>query len=175
HYFRQPLQELKVHQIALLVGVVKGASYYNPWRHPERATARRNLVLDIMHETGLISDFDLHIGSRQPLDVVQGGGDELYTFPAFIDLVKEQLQRDYRAEDLRSEGLRIFTTLSPTVQKAAEASLARKLESLEARYDLEADSLQGAVVVEAVGSGEILAVLGDRDGRYQGFNRALNA
>lgn len=175
HYFRQPLGELNVHQIALLVGIVKGASYYNPWRHPERATKRRNLVLSIMQDTGLISEAERKAASRQPLDVVAGSTVTMYNYPSFVELVKRQLQRDYRAEDLSNEGLRVFTSLSPTVQNAAEASLATRLAELEERYGLEADTLQGAVVVEAVGSGEVLAVVGDRNRNYAGFNRALDA
>lgn len=175
HYFRQPLNELEVHQIALLVGLVKGASYYNPWRHPERATARRNLVLEVMAQSGLIDAREKELASQQPLELVSGGGDSLYSYPAFVELVKRQLQRDYRPEDLRSEGLRVFTTLSPTVQKAAETTLAARLRQLEENHRLPADSLQGAVVVESVGNGEILAVVGDRNGKYNGFNRALDA
>ncbi|MGQ9425388.1 penicillin-binding protein 1B [Gilvimarinus sp. F26214L] len=175
HYFRQPLGELRIHQIALLVGLVKGASYYNPWRHPERALERRNVVLSVMEERGLISEFEAQIARQQPLDVVQGANATPYSYPAFIELVKRQLQRDYRQEDLRSEGLRVFTTLSPTVQKAAEESLQSELTAMERGYELEAETLQGAVVVEAVGSGEVLAVVGDRDPDYAGFNRALDA
>ena len=54
-FFSQPLQELKLHQIALLVGMVKGPSYYNPRRYPERALTRRNLVLDLLAEQGVVS------------------------------------------------------------------------------------------------------------------------
>ncbi|MCW8196211.1 penicillin-binding protein 1B [Proteobacteria bacterium 005FR1] len=175
HYFRQPLNELEVHQIALLVGLVKGASYYNPWRHPERATARRNLVLEVMADSGLITTRDKDLASQQPLDLVKSNSDSIYSYPSFIELVKRQLQRDYRPEDLRSEGLRVFTTLSPTVQKAAESSLANRLRQLEQKYGMTSDTLQGAVVVEAVGNGEVLAVVGDRNGKYNGFNRALDA
>lgn len=175
HYFRQPLGELKLHQIALLVGLAKGASYYNPWRQAARALERRNVVLSVMRETGLITEAELRAASVQPLDVVADGSADLYGYPAFIELVKRQLQRDYQPEDLRNEGLRVFTTLSPTVQDVAEKSLAERLSRLEHDYGLEPDGLQGAVVVEAVGNGEILAMVGDRNGKYSGFNRALDA
>lgn len=175
HYFRQPLMELDAHQIALLVGLVKGASYYNPWRHPERARARREVVLSVMEESGLIDAAEHRRASGQSLDVVAESTVSLYSYPAFMDLVKEQLQRDYRPEDLRNEGLRVFTTLAPTVQNAAERSLANRLAQLENDFQLEPETLQGALVVEAVGNGEVLAVVGDRNGKYAGFNRALNA
>lgn len=175
HYFRQPLRELNTHQLALLVGLVKGASFYNPWRHPQRATERRNLVLSIMADNGLITEEEREKASKQPLGVVTGSSGPLYNYPAFIDLVKRQLQRDYDPEDLQSEGLRVFTTLSPWVQRAAEKSLAARIRQLERDYSMDGNALQGAVVVEAVGSGEILAVVGDRQADYAGFNRALDA
>ncbi len=174
HYFRQPLAELQPHQIALLVGLVKGASYYNPWRNPERALERRNVVLGVMATEGLISEEALARWQREPLDVATQQGRSA-NYPAFLQLVKQQLQRDYRDEDLRSEGLRVFTTLSPTVQAATETAMAEKLNELESRYRLESESLQAAAVVSAVGSGEILAVVGGRDARFAGFNRALDA
>ncbi|CAN0434100.1 unnamed protein product, partial [Ectocarpus sp. 13 AM-2016] len=57
-YFGESIRDLQTHQIALLVGLVKGPSYYNPRRHPDRALSRRNLVIDVMAETDLISEED---------------------------------------------------------------------------------------------------------------------
>ncbi|MGI1680264.1 MAG: penicillin-binding protein 1B [Cellvibrionaceae bacterium] len=175
HYFRQPLNELKLHQIALLVGEVKGASYYNPWRRPERAKERRDLVLQIMNTSELISDEEMQKAQQLPLDVVEKPGNSLYEYPAFIDLVKRQLKVNYKEEDLRSEGLRIFTTLSPTVQRSAQVALTNRLKTLEKSFNVNDDELQGAVVVTGVGSGEILALVGDRNSGFMGFNRALSA
>jgi len=175
HYFRQPLTELRTDQIALLVGLVKGASFYNPWKHPERARERRDLVLRVMHDTDLIDADELDAATGRPLDIVSDPGSGPYSYPAFIELVKRQLQRDYEEEDLRSEGLRVFTTLSPFIQERAETALAQRLQRLEADYEMPEDELQGAVVVTGVGNGEVLALVGDRSSRYAGFNRALNA
>ncbi|MDO3381969.1 penicillin-binding protein 1B [Gilvimarinus algae] len=173
YYFRQPVSELNTQQVALLVGLVKGASYYNPWRNPERATKRRNLVLSVMHRDGLIDSAELKRAQAAPLGVVEPGQNAQTTYPAFVDLVKRQLARDYREEDLRSEGLRIFTTLSPMVQRQAEEAVATRLSELEAGYKTE--NLQAAMVVTSVGAGEVLALVGDRNPRYAGFNRALDA
>ncbi len=175
YYFRQPLNELKLHQIALLVGEVKGASYYNPWKRPERAKERRDLVLHIMNKSELISDQELQQAQQQPLDVVDKPGNSLYQYPAFIDLVKRQLKTNYKEEDLRNEGLRIFTTLSPTIQRSAQVALTKRLEKIEKSFSVEDNALQGAVVVTDVGSGEVLALVGDRNSGYLGFNRALSA
>src|SRR5690606_36424781 len=173
HYFRQPLREIQPEQIALLVGLVKGPSYYNPWRQPERATSRRNLVLGVMHREGLIDDQEFKRAQAAPLGLVQESNTSLVSYPAFVDLVKRQLQSDYREEDLRSEGLRIFTSLSPMVQRQAEQALTQRLQQLEKRYSTE--KLQGGVVVTSVGGGEILALVGGKQARFEGFNRALDA
>ncbi|MGH1471113.1 MAG: penicillin-binding protein 1B [Cellvibrionaceae bacterium] len=175
HYFRQPLNELKLHQIALLVGEVKGASYYNPWKRPKRAKERRDLVLQIMNKSELISDEEMKAAQQLPLDVVDQPKNSLYEYPAFIDLVKRQLKVNYKEEDLRSEGLRLFTTLSPTVQRSAQKALTDRLKKLEEDFGVNDDELQGAVVVTGVGSGEVLALVGDRNSGFMGFNRALSA
>ena len=173
HYFRQPLAELDTEQVALLVGLVKGASYYNPWRNPDRAKKRRNLVLTVMHQQGLINDKELKRAQAAPLGVVEQADTSMVTYPAFVALVKRQLQQDYQEEDLRSEGLRIFTSLSPMVQRQAEAALNQRLRQLEQRHNVK--DLQGSMVVTSVGGGEVLALIGDKNPRFEGFNRALDA
>lgn len=173
HYFRQPLRELDTHELALLVGLVKGASYYNPWRNPERAKARRNVVLGVMHQEGLINAQQLKVAQAAPLGIVAEGESRSTTYPAFMDLVKRQLKQDYNEDDLRSEGLRIFTSLSPMVQRQAERALQARLPELEKRFNTK--GVQASMVVTSVGGGEILALLGDRDPRFTGFNRALDA
>ncbi|MDO6570800.1 penicillin-binding protein 1B [Gilvimarinus sp. 2_MG-2023] len=173
HYFQLPVSELDAPKVALLVGLVKGASYYNPWRNPERARKRRNLVLDVMHREGLINKAQLSRAQAASLGVVKAGSRSQTTYPAFVDLVKRQLARDYKPEDLQSDGLRIFTTLSPMVQRQAEEAMSKRLTTLERDYKTE--QLQGAMVVTSVGAAEVLAVVGDRNPRYAGFNRALDA
>ena len=175
HYFGQPLKELKPEQIALLVGLVKGASFYNPWNHPERATQRRNLVLKIMWQDQLITKAVYNKAQASPLTLVKNKRGSINRYPGFLDLVKRQLRQDYREEDLHGDGLRVFTSLSPIVQRRSEEALAQRLASLENGYRVKRKSLQGAVVVTSVGSGEVLAIVGDRRVRYSGFNRALDA
>jgi len=173
-YFNKGVAALDTEEIALLVGLVKGASYYNPWRHPQRATARRDTVLRVMRDSGLIDDVELGRALDQPLGVVETPTSQ-HAYPAFVGLVKKQLLRDYPLELLQSEGLTIYTTLAPSVQAMAETALSDSLTKLEAQYQLTAGSLQGAMVVTAVGSGEVRAVVGDRNPRFHGFNRALDA
>ena len=175
HYFGKPLDELALQQVALLVGLVKGASYYNPWSHPERARQRRDLVLALMAEAGLISAAQKETATGADLGVVAGDKRRLHDHPGFIDLVKRQLRRDYRAEDLQAAGLQVFTTLSPSIQSRVARELQRRIQRLERDYTMEAGSLQGAAVLTSVGDGEVLAVVGGRHPHFAGFNRALDA
>lgn len=174
HWFDRPLQELASHQIALLVAMVKGPSYYDPRRHPERARQRRDLVLELMAEQGILSQPQLAAAQRQPLRIVQRQRQVSNWVPAFMDLLRRQLRRDYQEEDLQSEGLRIFTTLDPHIQWALEQSLAEQGAQLERRQGMEKDSLEGAGLVTSVG-GEVLALAGGREPRAAGFNRVLQA
>ncbi|MCG7200910.1 penicillin-binding protein 1B [Marinobacter pelagius] len=172
-YFGESLRSLEVHQIALLVGMVKGPSYYNPRRNPERATERRNLVISEMEEAGLIDPSEAARARGLPLGVSEQPSYSENRYPAYIDLVRRHLARDYREEDLRSEGLRIFTTLNPAIQYAAEYAVQETVPRLASGEVREA--LEAALVVTAKDSGEVLALVGGKDPGFAGFNRALDA
>jgi penicillin-binding protein 1B len=174
-YFGRPLTELNLHHVALLVGLIRGPSYYDPRRHPERAMERRALVLDMMVEQGLISSEDAAIGKQQPLDVPPQTSGGITPYPAFVDLVRRQLREDYREEDLTSEGLKIFSTLDPQVQAVAEQTVTDGLPVLEKKARIGADKLQGAAIVTDTQTGEVLAMVGGRDVHLAGFNRVLDA
>ena len=172
-YFDRSLQDLEPQQIALLVGMVRGASLYNPRRNPERARQRRDQVLDIFGSTDLLTENEVKMAKSRPLGVTatpRSGGSR---YPAFVDLVRRQLRRDYQASDLSSEGLRIFTTLAPSEQDYAQRAVSSGLDDLKQR-GLPAN-LQAATVLADVASGEIRALVGDRVAGRNGFNRALDA
>jgi penicillin-binding protein 1B len=173
YYFDQPLDRLEPNQIALLVGLVKGASYYNPRRHPERARGRRNQVLAMFAETGLLSENEAGKQAALPLSVTAEPRTRGTRYHAFVDLVRRQLSQVYQEDDLRTEGLRIFTTLAPSVQEKAQAAVSNGLRELEAR-GLSA-SLQAAMVVADVATGEVQGLVGDRNPDRAGFNRAIHA
>ena len=175
YYYRRPLKELRSEELALLIGLVKGPSYYNPHRHPARARARRNTVLAVMTEQGVLSAAEGKAARGRPLGVGSARGMSRSSYPAFVDLVRRQLRRDYDAESLRSEGLRIFTTLDPRVQASAERVLSAQVSKLEGGRGARGTRLQGALAVTATGTGEVLAVVGSRNPNDFGFNRALDA
>ena len=169
HYFDQPLDELGIHQQALLVGMVKGPSLYNPLRHPERARDRRNVVLDVMLEQGVINEAAHAVAVAMPLGLSQRPR-IMNSFPAYLDLVRRQLRRDYREQDLGSQGLRIFTGFDPLLQQRAEQSIQSVLDGLDPE-----GGLQAAMVVTSFDNGEVRALIGGRLPRFAGFNRALDA
>jgi penicillin-binding protein 1B len=175
YYFDRPLQQLSLSQAALLVGLVKGPSYYDPRRHPERAAARRNLVLAELAERNAIATSEYLSAKTAPLDVTVRAPMGTSPYPAFLGLVHRQLRSDYSDVDLRSEGLRIFTTLDPRTERAAEQALATRLTTLEKQRRIPAGVLEGAIVVTSTEHGEVLAMVGGRRTRYEGFNRALDA
>ncbi|WP_188749351.1 penicillin-binding protein 1B [Marinobacterium zhoushanense] len=175
YYFGRPVAELDVAQVALLAGLVKGPSYYDPRRHPQRALSRRNLVLRLLRDQNRISDEEYELAKAEPLGVVEQRSLQKGAYPAYLDLVKRQLRQEYREEDLSSEGLRVFTALDPLVQARAERAQETTLEQLEKRYGKSAEGLEASMVVTDPQTGEILTVIGGRDSRYEGFNRALDA
>lgn len=173
-YFSRPLAELELHQIALLVALVRGPGYYDPYRHPERALARRNLVLEMMAEVDAVSAASAAEAAARPLELWDRRTQGASYYPAYLQLVRRQLAQHYREEDLTREDLHVFTSLDPGIQATAERALARGLARLESAGSEEAP-LAGAVVVMSVSSAEVLAVIGDRRSGYEGFNRALDA
>ena len=174
-YFDRPLDRLELHEIATLVGMVKGPVVYDPRKKPEQALQRRNIVLQEMVRLNAITQAQFVDARQKPLGVIHRAPAGTSPYPAFLQLVHRQLQRDYREEDLRSEGLRIFTTLDPRVQRQAEEALTLRLGQIEKARKIPANTLEGAVVVSSAENGEVQALVGGREARYAGYNRAIDA
>ena len=172
-YFGQSLRTLNLPQVATLVALVRGPSYYDPRRNPERALERRNLVLEAMHQEGYIDQKQLDEAKKAPLTVASVTHRSANRYPGFIDLVKRQLKQEYKEEDLTSEGLRIVTTLDTNIQDLLEKAITDKLSRLE--KSPKSRELESAVIVTRRDSGEIVALAGGRDADDGGFNRALDA
>ena len=172
-YFGKPLAELDFAEVALLVAIVRGPSYYEPRRHPERARARRDLVLKIMAEQHVVSETAAAAAARRPLGVTSRPAGAYY--PAYLDFVRRTLRRDYRESDLTEAGLRIYTSLEPRAQEQAEHALERELARLDKLHKGHATPLEGAVIVTLPQSADVIAIVGGRDVGYDGFDRALDA
>jgi penicillin-binding protein 1B len=174
-YFGKPLSELELHEIALLVSLVRGPSYYDPRRHPERALEHRNLVLEVLAEQGVITKEEAGAAAARPIELSGAGRKGAGFYPAFLDLVRRQLRSDYRDEDLTEAGLTVLTTLDPLLQEKAEQSLAAELDRQDKSSREASHGLEGVVVVTAPQTGEVVAVVGGRQAGFDGFNRALDA
>ena len=122
-YFGKDVQYLSVAESALLVGMVRGPGYYDPYSIAARTLERRNLVLRETRDQGTLTLEQYASARAAPLGVSRKSGMGTSPYPAFLKLVHRQLRRDYDEKDLRSEGLRIFTTLDPRAQGAAESAL----------------------------------------------------
>lgn len=173
-YFGQPISELQLHQVALLVGMVQGPSLFNPRRHPARAKARRDTVIDNLFAQEKITAAVRDAAKKKGLGVIARPTAASTVYPAFLDLVRRQLKTEYKEDDLASEGLRIFTTLDPRVQNAADAAFDASVSRLQKTYGKRMNGLQGAVLVSNPENGELLAIVGGR-GTFTGYNRALDA
>ncbi|MEA3548736.1 MAG: penicillin-binding protein 1B [Thermodesulfobacteriota bacterium] len=172
-YFRRDLEDLDAAQIALLVGMVKGPSYYNPRKYPDRCLKRRQLVLDMMFSRAVIDEDVYQQARTSTIETTGGTKGGFNRFPAFLDLVRRQLRLDYLEKDLTTDGLKILTTLDPQVQWQVEKNLAETIDSLEKRAGV--SEIEGAVIVSSREGGEILAVAGGRKPLQTGFNRAIDA
>ncbi|HGJ5860414.1 MAG TPA: bifunctional glycosyl transferase/transpeptidase [Arsenophonus nasoniae] len=172
YYFGRPIDELSIDQQALLVGMVKGASLYNPWRNPKLALERRNLVLKLL-ETRQIIDHEMYnILSARPLGVKSRSG-VLTPQPAFMQLVRQELAEKLGDKVNNLSGAKIFTTLDPVSQQAAENAVEQGIADLRKTRKL--PDLEGAMVVVDRINGEVRAMVGGSQPQYSGFNRALNA
>ena len=170
-YFGKPLAELDLSEIATMVAIVRGPSYYDPRRHPARAQARRDLVLKLMADQGVVSGKAAQTATGKPLGVLARGVGSYY--PGYLDFVRRVLRRDYREEDLTKAGLRIYTSLEPRAQEQAELALDREPTRLD-RGKYATAELEGAVVVTTPQSGDVIAIVGGRNVGFNGFNRALD-
>jgi len=137
--------------------------------------ARRNLVLKELADQNVVTAAQATEAEKRPLGVTARPAGAYY--PAYLDFVRRTLRRDYREQDLTEAGLSIHTSLDPRAQDAAEHALERELGRLDhlKKRGAEAQGLEGAVVVTAPQSGDVIAIVGGRDVGYDGFDRALDA
>ena len=172
-YFGRSIREISLDQIALLVGMVKGPSLYNPWRNPQNALERRNIVLKLMLEHKMIGDELYQLLSQRPLGV-QPKGQISRKYPSFIQTLQADLRRELGEHKISSLlGARIFTTMDLKQQAQAENAVVNTVSQLQLKT--KNPYLEGAMIVADYRVGEIRAVVGGLQTQYAGFNRALMA
>lgn len=193
-FFGKSVGQLNVAEAALLAALPKGPTSYNPRRFPERALARRNLVIDLLQQEGHLTAREAAGWKGQPLRLTPLRTDAPPA-PYFVEHVRQIVERRF-GEQLRIGGLKVYTTLDRDVQRSAELALAAQLEAIErghyGRYprpsyrsylrsrvtgDTPGASpyLQGMVIVQEVKTGRILAMVGGRDFSNNSFNRATQS
>lgn len=166
-YFAKPINELTAAETALLVGMIKGPSFYDPRRNPTRAQQRRDLVLRLMFEQHILDRFAYEHALAEPLSLVARGQHRSSRYPAYIAMVRQELRQKLRASLLQQSGMRIFTYLDPVQQQQAELALEQSM-----RQGME--ELETAVIIADYPKAAIRAMIGGRDPRYDGFNRAVD-
>lgn len=172
YYFGRPVDELSLDQQALLVGMVKGASLYNPWRNPQLSLERRNLVLRLLQQQKVIDQELYDMLSARPLGVQPKGG-VITPQPAFMQMVRNELQAKLGDKVKDLSGVKIFTTLDSVSQDAAEKSVEEGIPALRKQRGV--NDLETAMVVVDRFSGEVRAMVGGADPQFAGYNRALQA
>ena len=173
-YFGLPLRELSIAQQAYLVGLVQGPSLYNPWRNPEAAKKRRDIVLNNMLVMGYLTQQQYETETARPLNVLAKPTLGPARFPDFLDIVRRQLRTEYQEGDLTNQGLRIFTTLDPIAQTRIQNSFKETVTRLSNANPNRLKDLQGATLVTHPENGELVAAVGSTQD-FTGFNRAVDA
>ena len=174
-YFGKRMNALSLEEIALLVGMIKGPNTYSPLRNPALAKHRRDVVLGRLHGQGLLNDADWRQAVMTPVQVLPPQ-ETLADAPFFVDYLLRQVEETTGAP--LPDGVRVYTTLDPILQRLATQSLGSGLTQLEAAYPAltgHADAVQGALVALDPTTGAILAMVGSRDYRTSQFNRAVQA
>jgi penicillin-binding protein 1B len=178
-YFGKRASELTVAESALLAAIVQSPNRISPHRHEDRALERRNLVLQLMHEQGRLTRAEYEKAVASPIRVAAVTpevGESRY----FLDVLRRQLPEVYDRDLLATEGLEIYSTLDPRLQRAGVRALKRGLERIEANHpDLESADpskrLQGCLIAMRPQTGEVLALVGGRNYGQSQFDRCTQA
>ncbi|MGO2013186.1 penicillin-binding protein 1B [Pseudoalteromonas sp.] len=171
-YFSKPVDELEYDQIAMLVAMVKGPSYYNPRRYPERTMERRDLVLRLMAENQLIDTREYRASLKRPIAIAKMKDSLQKSYPGYLELVNRELKKLLPDQKVLDAGVRVFTYFDLQKQAAMEDSIVKSLPYLERRAAT--DKLEAAMISVNVKKGGVSALVAGRDPRYFGYNRVLD-
>ena len=181
-YFGKDVRQLDLAECALLAGMIQSPSRLNPFRHPERALERRAMVLDAMVETGDITKAEAELAKQEPLHLVPGSVDAGEA-PYFVDLVRDQLVQKLGDRDFNREGLRIYTSLDPDLQRIATNAVDSSMHMIDEQVDkvhardrkLGKPYVYPQVALVALNphTGQVLALVGGRSYGASQLNHAV--
>jgi penicillin-binding protein 1B len=180
-YFGKDVRQLDLAECAFLAGIIQRPSYFNPYRHPERVIERRNLVLDSMVEIGAITKDQAERAKAEPLHLTAASVDASEA-PYFVDLVHDQLLQKLGDRDFNHEGLRIYTSLDPDLQRAAAEAVEVGMKNVDTMVDnLHKHRKQGetilypqvALIALNPHTGQVLALVGGRNYGNSQLNHAV--
>ncbi|MDX2153948.1 MAG: PBP1A family penicillin-binding protein [Bryobacteraceae bacterium] len=178
-YFGKDMRQLSLTEASLLAGLIQRPNYLNPYRHPERAKGRRNIVLGLMRENGFIDEREYARAAAAPVQVAAGGG-ESGEAPYFVDLVYDSLQDQFAEHDFQTESYKVYTTLDINLQREANEAVRLGMVEvdnlLKARRKGKPLDLEPQVALVALDpqSGEVKALVGGRNYGASQLNRALS-
>ncbi|HEY0160677.1 MAG TPA: PBP1A family penicillin-binding protein [Thermoanaerobaculia bacterium] len=176
-YFGKKVTYLTLNEAATLAGIIRSPNVLSPLKYPERAKPRRDTVLKLMRDQGRISEREYQETVAAPLSLTRFPRTSR-SAPFFVDLVLKQLRETYPETQLKTEGLRIFTTLDTIMQRSAESALDDGIGALQKKYKHIRNSqtpLEGVVVTVQPGTGYVKALVGGRNYSKTQFNRAIQA
>ena len=188
-YFNKDLKDITLPEAALLAGLIQRPSYLSPYRHPERAMDRRNLVLETMVDTHAITREQADKAKAAPLHLAPPNV-EASDAPYFVDMVREQLIGKFSDNELNDSSYRIYTTLDPDLQKAAAQSVemgiklvdeqVKKMRTKKVKVGKKTEikvengpQAQVALVALDPHTGAVLALVGGRDYGWSQLNHAV--
>ena len=179
-YFGKDLSQIQLKEAAMLAGLAKGPSLYDPFRHPDRALQRRNIVLKLMRENGKITDQQLEEATASPLGVIPEAA-ESSDAPYFVDLVTSNLETQFKGRDFRTTSYKIYTTLDLDLQQDAVAAVRKGMPLVDEQWvkrnknygTAKFPKAQAALIALDAETGEVLAEVGGRSYGETQLNRAL--
>jgi len=173
-YFGKPVGDLGLAECSLLAALPKAPALYDPFRNPERALARRNLVLERLGALGWAASEDVTGAKAEPLPAQRTPRARI-TAPYFVEAVRRQLLERLGLDPVYQGGLRVYTTLDAGLQRATERALETALTAVDRRHPKRSPPAQGAAIALDPATGAVRSLVGGRDWGESSFDRALQA
>jgi len=178
-YFGKDLSQITLPEAATLAGMIQRPSYFNPFKYPDRVLERRNIILGLMHQNGLINQHDYELAVASPLTVAKGASQSVDA-PYFVDLVDDELTNRFQDANFRTSAYRIYTTLDENLQRAATEAVRIGMQNVDDQIKKQRrfrgekpPEPQVALVAIDAHTGEVKAVVGGRNYGVSQLNHAM--